>query len=61
MRRLRIQNAKRLLTETDDKVEYIAVSCGYSNSSNLSCAFKKDTNMSPREYRQKYRHVDERA
>lgn len=61
LRRLRIQNAKRLLTETDDKVEYIAVSCGYSNSSNLSCAFKKDTNMSPREYRQKYRHVDERA
>ncbi|MEX0331895.1 MAG: substrate-binding domain-containing protein [Puniceicoccaceae bacterium] len=61
LRRLRIQNAKRLLTETDDKVEYIALCCGYSNSSNLSCAFKKDTHMSPREYRQKYRHIDDHA
>lgn len=58
LRRLRIQNAKRLLTETDDKIEYIAVSCGYSNSSNLSCAFKKDTGMSPRAYRVKYRRLD---
>ena len=61
LRRLRIQNAKRLLTETDDKVEYIAMACGYSNSSNLSCAFKKDTNMSPRDYRGKYRQLDEHA
>jgi LacI family transcriptional regulator len=58
LRRLRIQNAKRLLTETNDKIEYIAISCGYSNSSNLSCAFKKDTSMSPREYRNRYRRVD---
>jgi LacI family transcriptional regulator len=56
LRRLRIQQAKRLLTETNDKVEYIAQSCGYSNSSNLSCPFKKDTGLSPREYRNKYRH-----
>jgi LacI family transcriptional regulator len=58
LRRLRIQNAKRLLTEGNDKVEYIAMSCGYSNSSNLSCAFKKDTGMSPRDYRNKYRRIE---
>lgn len=56
LRRLRIQNAKRMLTQTDDKIEYIAQCCGYSNSSNLSCAFKKDTGTSPREYRSRYRH-----
>lgn len=61
LRRLRIQNAKQLLVETDDKVEYIAISCGYSNSSNLSCAFKKDTGMSPRDYRNKFRSMDEHA
>lgn len=58
LRRLRIQQAKRLLTEGNDKIEYIAQSCGYSNSSNLSCAFKKDTGMSPRAYRLKYRRLD---
>ena len=56
LRRLRIQNAKRLLTQTEEKVEYIAQACGYSNSSNLSCAFKKDTGLSPRNYRTKFRH-----
>jgi LacI family transcriptional regulator len=56
LRRLRLQNAKRMLTQTDEKIEYIAQSCGYSNSSNLSCAFKKETNLSPRGYRNKYRH-----
>lgn len=56
LRRLRIQNAKRMLTQTNDKIDYIAQECGYSNSSNLSCAFKKDTGTSPRGYRNKYRH-----
>ena len=56
LRRLRIQNAKRMLTQTNDKIEFIAQACGYSNSSNLSCAFKKDTGTSPRGYRNKYRH-----
>ncbi len=58
LRRLRIQNAKRMLTESNDKVEYIAQCCGYSNSSNLSCAFKKDTGLSPRGYRTKYRRQE---
>jgi LacI family transcriptional regulator len=57
LRRLRIQEAKKLLTEGNDKIEYISQSCGYSNSSNLSCAFKKDTGMSPRAYRVKYRRL----
>lgn len=54
LRRIRIDIAKSMLTETDDKIDYIALECGYSNSSNLSCAFKKDTGMSPRNYRVKY-------
>jgi len=61
LRRLRIQNAKRMLTETNDKIEYIAQCCGYSNSSILSCAFKKDTNLSPRSYRGKYRRPDKKS
>ena len=55
LRRLRLQNAMRMLTETDEKIEYIALVCGYSNSSNLSCAFRKDAGMSPRMYRKRFR------
>lgn len=54
LRRVRLDKAKRLLTETNDKIESIALDCGYSNSSNLSCAFRRDTKMSPREYRLKF-------
>ena len=55
LRRIRIDHAKRLLTETDIKIEAIARECGYCNSSNLSLAFKRDTALSPRAYRQKFR------
>ena len=55
LRRLRLDTAKQLLTETNDKTEAIARACGYSNSSNLSYAFAKDTGLSPRAYRLKYR------
>jgi LacI family transcriptional regulator len=54
LRRVRLDQAKRLLTETFDKIDSIALDCGYSNSSNLSCAFRRDTDMSPRAYRLKY-------
>jgi LacI family transcriptional regulator len=54
LRRIRLDEAKRLLTETIDKIDSIALDCGYSNSSNLSCAFRRDTDMSPRAYRLKY-------
>ena len=55
LRRHRIDNAKMMLTETDEKIETIARACGYSNSSNLSFAFNKDTEMSPRDYRTSFR------
>ncbi|MEM9079208.1 MAG: substrate-binding domain-containing protein [Verrucomicrobiota bacterium] len=54
LRRIRLDHAKRMLAQTDTKIESIALECGYCNSSNLSLAFKKDTQLSPREYRQKF-------
>ncbi|MBL6920228.1 MAG: substrate-binding domain-containing protein [Puniceicoccaceae bacterium] len=54
LRRIRLDEAKRLLTETNDKIDSIALDCGYSNSSNLSCAFRRDTKLSPRAYRMKF-------
>lgn len=55
LRRIRIDHAKRMLTETDTKIEAIAKDCGYCNSSNLSLAFKRDSELSPRAYRRKFR------
>jgi LacI family transcriptional regulator len=54
LRRIRLDNAKRMLTETDAKISAIAYDCGYSNSSNLSFAFNRETGMSPRTYRTRY-------
>lgn len=54
LRRIRLDKAKRLLTQTNEKIESIALDCGYSNSSNLSCAFRRDTQLSPRAYRLKF-------
>ncbi len=54
LRRIRLDKAKRLLTQTNDKIESIALECGYSNGSNLSCAFRRDTQLSPRAYRLKF-------
>ncbi len=54
LRRFRLDAAKLMLTDTNDKIDAIAYNCGYSNSSNLSFAFRKDTGMSPRTYRKKH-------
>lgn len=59
LRRIRIDHAKRMLTETDTKIEAIARDCGYCNGSNLSLAFRRDTKLSPREYRMKFRNDGE--
>ncbi|GAA5494361.1 xylose operon regulatory protein [Rubritalea halochordaticola] len=55
LRKIRLDYAKNQLSQTDTKIEAIAVECGYSNSSNLSHAFKREIGMSPQEYRNEYR------
>jgi len=58
LRHIRLDNAKQLLTGTNDKISSIAYDCGYSNSSNLSFAFNRETGMSPRAYRNRYRSAN---
>ena len=47
-----------LLTITDIPVSSVAISCGYQNPFAFSRAFKKETGMTPREYREKYHHAE---
>ncbi len=48
---VRIENAKRLIKETDMKGYDIAYECGFSDPHYFSYIFKKNTGLSPREYK----------
>jgi YesN/AraC family two-component response regulator len=51
--RVRIEEACRLLANTDKKISDIAFSCGFSDIRTFNRVFKKVTLLSPREYRNK--------
>ncbi|MCD9024623.1 response regulator transcription factor [Cohnella silvisoli] len=51
---LRIERAKRRLTDTNDKVSNIAEGVGYVHFSYFAKLFKKMTGLSPQEYRKKH-------
>lgn len=57
LHRIRIERAKRLLSDSDSKLEVIAKMCGYQNSNSLWVAFKQATGMSPKQYRLKFPKV----
>jgi LacI family transcriptional regulator len=62
--RLRIERAKRLLANSNEKIEALAEMCGYQSANSLSVAFKNTTGMSPKQFREKMRPQrsgDERA
>ena len=54
LQRIRMEHAKRLLAETDDKMEIVANRCGYQNANSFWSAFKQVTGSSPRDYREKF-------
>lgn len=49
---VRLENARRLLAETDASVNEIALDCGYENVTYFHTLFKKVTGQTPSEYRQ---------
>lgn len=51
LQRLRIEKAKRLLADFDDKIEVLAGMCGYQSANTLAVAFKKATGMTLSQYR----------
>lgn len=50
---LKIKEAKELLRNTDLKIEEIAAQTGYNSADHFTYTFKKETGMSPREYRKR--------
>ena len=57
--RMRIEQAMRLLTETDLTIGDVAEKTGFSNARYFSTSFKQFTTLTPREYREKNKNKGE--
>ncbi len=53
IQRLHIERARRLLSETDWSVAKIAEASGYASASRFSHAFRRETSLTPVDYRRK--------
>ena len=51
LHRLRIEKAKRLLLEGNDKLEFIADMCGFQSLNSFWVAFKRATSQTPTQFR----------
>lgn len=58
VRSIRIEAAKRYLEHTTLPIIFTASECGFSDSNYFSSVFKKETGMTPSEYREKYAQVE---
>lgn len=55
--RLRISEAKRLIANTDMPLNRIAEKSGFASDTYFSAYFKKETNLSPSQYRNKFKNM----
>ena len=53
----RIEEGKDLLVSTDMNIADIALSIGYSNQNYFNTVFKKKENITPLEFRNKYKNI----
>ncbi|HSY16843.1 MAG TPA: DNA-binding transcriptional regulator [Candidatus Acidoferrales bacterium] len=51
LQHIRIEHAKRLLTESEEKIEAVAEKCGYQSLNSFWVAFRHATRMTPKKYR----------
>jgi AraC family transcriptional regulator len=54
---LRIEKAKEYLVTTDSSVSEIALECGFENIPYFSYVFKRRVNVSPSQFRKKYKYL----
>ena len=56
LHRIRIERAKKLLLDTDEKLDVVAEMCGYQSANSFWVAFKQATGMSPKQYQKQIIH-----
>ena len=54
VRLIRIETAKRLLTETSESLRLVSHRCGFSDEEGLKKAFIREVGISPKEYRDRF-------
>ena len=54
LNRVRMENAKKLLFQSQMKLDEIAELSGYQNTNSFWIAFKQSTGMSPRQYQKQF-------
>ena len=54
LHRVRIENAKRLLSQSQMKLEEIAEASGYQSANSFWVAFRQSTGMSPKQYQKQF-------
>jgi AraC-like DNA-binding protein len=54
---IRMETAKKMLIETDETIEQIAIQCGYENGFYFSRMFTKYTRMNPSNFRKIHKAV----
>lgn len=59
LQRVRLERAKRLLVESDHKVEVVAGMCGFASANTFCIAFKQATRMSPHQFRTAVPHASQ--
>lgn len=58
LQRIRIERAKKLLSESSEKLEAVAEMCGYQSGNSFWVAFKRVTGLSPKQYQKHVTHQD---
>jgi LacI family transcriptional regulator len=51
--RIRMERAKKMILETDEKIEVIAEKCGYQSGNSFWVAFKQANGMSPKQFKRR--------
>lgn len=54
LHRIRVERAKKLLSDSDEKMDSIAEMCGYENGNSFWVAFKRATGVSPKQYQKQF-------
>ena len=55
LHRARIERARKLLRESNHKIEVVAGMCGYQSANSFCVAFKQATGFSPKQFRDQMR------
>ncbi|MEM8650394.1 MAG: GlxA family transcriptional regulator [Pseudomonadota bacterium] len=55
---LRTENARRLLEDTDVPITSVAIQCGFMDDERMRRAFMRRLNVSPNDYRMRFRQTD---